>query len=327
MNALWWFALPVLLLPIWWHRRKREQVKADLLATARFLPRTEPRQMRVWRWSDPLLLLLRCLLLACVVAWLADPVVPWRGDTAIVVDGTDPVWAERQIAEAGFGAAARLALPPEKAIGWLSAHEREWQQDARVLLVGAVPMPATLPRFRHRVELRTLAKPHPKTEHRVAVVSAEPEPWHRLFAALDGPRRFVVDEAPNAKTELVVWDRPEAPPSALRAPLWWVVDPAAFPELSNAPQVDGMRYADSARGRLWASSAWPPKNAQDARALFEIWQRLHYAPVAFTAPPQLLAPAHIAGVSQPSGALRETLTMVLIALFALERMLTHARRR
>ena len=57
MNALWWFALPVLLLPVWWHRRKRVQNQAALMATARFLPRTEPKQTRVWRWSDPLLLL------------------------------------------------------------------------------------------------------------------------------------------------------------------------------------------------------------------------------------------------------------------------------
>ena len=35
MNQLWWFALPILLLPIWWHRRKREQHKAELLATSR----------------------------------------------------------------------------------------------------------------------------------------------------------------------------------------------------------------------------------------------------------------------------------------------------
>ena len=39
MTSMWWFALPVLLLPIWWHRQKRERVKALPLATARFLPR------------------------------------------------------------------------------------------------------------------------------------------------------------------------------------------------------------------------------------------------------------------------------------------------
>ena len=66
MNSLWWLALPTLLLPIWWHRKKRVQVAAEPMATARFLPRTEPRQMRVWRWADVILMILRCLLLACL---------------------------------------------------------------------------------------------------------------------------------------------------------------------------------------------------------------------------------------------------------------------
>ena len=45
--SLWWLALPILLLPIWWHRQKRESVQAVPLATARFLPAADPRQGRV----------------------------------------------------------------------------------------------------------------------------------------------------------------------------------------------------------------------------------------------------------------------------------------
>jgi hypothetical protein len=137
----------------------------------------------------------------------------------------------------------------------------------------------------------------------------------------------VVDPAPGAKTELIVWDTPEAPPAGLRAPLWWIGDASAFPELQKAAALDGLRYADSARGRLWADAAWPPRDADSARALFETWQRLHYAPLAYSAPSQALAAAPAAPNEAGGGALREILMMALIALLALERILAHASRR
>jgi hypothetical protein len=327
MNSLWWLALPVLALPVWWHRQKREQKEADVLATARFLPRAEPKQVRVWRWNEPLLLLVRCLLLATLVAWLADPVLAWRGDTVIVATGTDAAWVDKQLAQAGLHDAKRLELPAVGALGWLGAHEREFRPDARLLVVGDLPMPAVRPRFAHRVELRTLARPFAKTEHHVAIVSDRPAAWSALFAAIDGPQRFIVDGAPGPATELVIWDVAQAPPAGLRAPLWWVPDATAFPELKQAKEIDGMRYADSARGRLWSSAAWSAKDADGARKLFETWQQLHYAPLAYTAPATALAPAGAAPVAEAGGALRDTLMMVLAALFALERILAHARRR
>ena len=326
MNSLWWFALPTLLLPIWWHRKKRVQVKAEPLASARFLPRTEPRQMRVWRWKDVVLLILRCLLLACLIAWLADPVLPWRGNTVVVAEGSDPQWIERQVQQAGFKDAARLPLPAGEALAWIRAHEREWKPDARLLVLGDIPMAATLPRFIHPVELRTQAKPAAQSEVRAAIVG-EAGPWRRMFAALNGPVRVVVEDAPSAQTELIVWNKLDAPPASLRAPLWWVADAAAFPELAKAKSVDGIRYADSARGRVWTSSAWPPADPAAARRLLETWRRLHYAPVAHTAPSYIFAPSKVPAAEHAGGALRGFLMMALVALLAFERILTHARRR
>jgi hypothetical protein len=60
-----------------------------------------------------------------------------------------------------------MALPAPEGRHWLRAHEREWQRDARLLVIGDVPMPAALPQFAHRVELRSQARPVPKSEHRV----------------------------------------------------------------------------------------------------------------------------------------------------------------
>jgi len=327
MNSLWWFALPVLLLPIWWHRKKRVQVKAEPLASARFLPRTEPRQMRVWRWSDVLLLIVRCLLLACAIAWLADPVFPWRGDTVVVAEGSDARWVEREVQAAGYGAAARLPLPAQEALGWIRTHEREFRPDARLLVLGDIPMPAALPQFRRLVMLRTQAEPIRPAETHVAIFSTRTPEWRRLFSALDGPLRVVVDARPGPKTELIVWDLPEAPPAGLRASLWWTTDTGAFTELAQSKAVAGIRYADGARGRVWASTAWPPGDPAAARALLDTWRELHYGPAPYTAPPLDFAAADAPARGYASGALRDFLLWGLVALFALERMLSHARRR
>lgn len=327
MTSLWWLALPTLLLPIWWHRKKRVQVKAEPLASARFLPRTEPRQMRVWRWSDIVLLVNRCLLLACAIAWLADPVFPWRGDTVVVAQGTDAQWVEREVKAAGYAQAARLPLPAAEALAWIRAHEREFKPEARLLVLGDIPMPAVLPQFRRPVVLRTLAKPLARTESHVAIVSTRPQEWRRMFAALDGPLRVVVDSTPGPKTELIVWDTPDAPPAGMRASLWWTTNAGAFTELAQSKAVGAIRYADGARGRVWASNAWPPSDPAAARALLDTWRELHYAPLPYTAPSMAFASTNAPARDSASGALRDLLMLALIALFALERILTHARRR
>lgn len=327
MSSLWWLALPVLLLPVWWHRQRREQTRALSLATARFVPRVEPNQVRVWRWVDIVLLLVRCLLLAAVVAWLADPVLPWRRDSVVVVKGTDAAWVDQQIAAAGLKEAQRIELPAAQALDWLRSHEREWQAQARVLVLGDVPMMASLPQFGHRIELRTASVPAKPLVRHVAIVSERAPEWRRLFAALDGGDRYVIDAEPISKADLIIWDTPHAPDAGLHAPLWWVADASAFPELRGANQVGGMRYADSAHGRLWSAAAWPPKDADGARRLFEDWQRLHYAPVPFTAPSHTIEASRVWQPGEAEGELRTMLAWLVAALFALERILTHARRR
>jgi hypothetical protein len=106
-----------------------------------------------------------------------------------------------------------------------------------------------------------------------------------------------------------------------------VTDAGAFPELRDAREVDGMRYADSYRGRLWSSQAWPPKDADSARRLFETWQRLHYAPAPFTVPSHTIEASRVLQSGEAEGELRTMLAWMIAALFAVERILTHARRR
>jgi len=327
MMNLWWLALPVLLLPVLWHRQKRERAATAPLATARFLPRASSLKRRVWRWQDRSLLLVRCLLLATVIAWLADLTLPWRGDAVLVVPGADPALVEREARAASLGDATRIVLPDGDAFSWLARHEREWRASARLLVVGPASMPASLPHFGHKVTVRSAPAPEARAERRVAIVSARADKWRAMFVALEAPQRYLLQDTADARTDLIVWDVPEAPPAGLRAPLWWIGMPAAFPELKDAPAIDGMRYADSTRGRLWSSPAWPPADADSARAQFEAWQRLHYGPAAWPAPAQDFAASAPAAIAAADGVLRYWMTIALLALFALERILAHARRR
>jgi hypothetical protein len=289
MNGMspWWWALPVVLLPILWHRQKREQTKTSLLASARFLPAAEPKLRRVWRWQDAVLLALRCLLLVTLIALLADLVLAWRGDTVLVVPGTPQAVVDKE-------AGQRIMLPDRDAVTWLHAHEREFEPGARLVVMGDAVMPAVLPRFRHAVELRTAAAPVGPAERHVAVFSDRADAWRRLFAAAEPAWHVVVDAPPGPRTELVVWDRPDAPPPDLR-------------------------------GRVLQAAL--PQDADGARALFATWQRRYVGPQPYTAPAQALAPDAAAPAGPASGALRHWLGLALVVLFALERIVTHVRRR
>ena len=350
----WWLALPVLLLPIWWHRQKRQRLKAEPLATARFLPSAAPEQLRIWRWRDRILLLVRCLLLVTLIAWLAAIVFPWRGDTVLLDAGADKSWSEQQIAAAGMTAASRVALPPD-ALQWVRQHERDWRPTAKLLIVARadqIAMPARIPQFSHQVELRTTpataqAAATP-AEHSVtlAAPTERATAWQSLFAAFtragDAARRYTLATAPAPGTELIVWDTPNAaPPADWRAAHWWIAPaPAAaapsvataFPELANASTLTfngiALKYADSPRGRLWTSDAFPPRDADSARALYDTWQLLQAAPApAYPAPSQTFASAARNTLPTITDAKPATwLMLALLALFIIERTLTHARR-
>ena len=351
--ALWWLALPVLLLPIWWHRQKRQRTRSQPLATARFLPVAAPQQQRIWRWADRLLLLLRCLLLSAVIAWLADVVVPWRGDTVWLGPRLDAQMVQAQLKQAGMAQAQAQRfcaagsdepacdLRTDHILAWLAAHEREWQATARWLLIanaGDVPMPAHPPALAHRLDLRVQAASAPaaRVDRHVVLVSHRAERWRALFTAFEsaglGNEHYLVTTTPNAKTELIVWDMPEAPDATWRAPLWWVTDATAFPALTQAARLQGLRYLDSAHGRLWALDGGLPADIDGARWLFQTWQALQRARVPYAPPSQVLAasaasPANPASTAVlPAGALYPVLAPLLAALFMLERLLAHVRR-
>jgi hypothetical protein len=340
---LWWLALPVLLLPVLWHRQKRQRVKAEALATARFLPSAPPEQLRVWQWRDKLLLVVRCLLLVTLIAWLAATIFPWRGDTVLVDAGVDKAWAEKEIAAAGFSGAARIELPADS-LSWLRTNERDWRSDAKLLLIaraGQIAMPARVPQFSHQTTIRTQPATVPAiaVEQHVALVAPATRvaAWRALFNAFDSAgnaaRRYKLSAEPDAQTTLIVWDTPAVTsPATWRAANWWIAtSPGAFPELANAATltINGvtLKYADSPRGRLWTSDVFPPRDADTARELYDAWQLLAAAPApAYAMPSQTLTAARRTLPAITDAKPATWLAFALLALFMIERILAHARR-
>jgi len=326
MQPLWWFALPVLLLPVWWHMRKRERTRTDLLATARFLPSAAPQQQRVLRWTDVLLLLVRLALLAVLIAWMAVLAMPWKGDTVFIDPSLEASpWAAQQVQSAGMGAAAREPLPSDL-WNWLALNEHEWRPEARFLILARrASMPALPPRLAHGADLRlapSSAVPNttPRERHIVISASSERLPrWQALFSAFstaaDGANRYVLTDTPTAATELIVWDRPGAePPTAWKAPLWW-----------RTSDTNGQ--AQTPQGLTWAAPQWPLQDVDAARALYERWQVATAPTAPYLMPAQALKAERNQPLPAPLARSPEWLALALLALFAIERILTHARRR
>lgn len=334
MQPMWWFALPVLLLPVWWHMRKRERTRTELLATARFLPAAAPQQQRVLRWADVPLLLVRLALLLALIAWLAVLAMPWKGDTVFIDASLESSpWAAQQIQSAGMSNAAREPLPADL-WNWLALNEHEWRPGARFLVLAPrAAMPALRPRLAHATGLRlaptdTAAGNAPSASARVAprerhvVVAVPPQRianWQALFAAFstaaDGANRYVISDAPTAETELIVWDRQDAePPPSWSAPLWW-----------RTGGGDGQKQAP--QGRIWTAPQWPLHDVDAARALYERWQAATSLTAAYPMQAQSMPAARIKPLPTPLARSPAWLALAMMALFAIERILAHARRR
>jgi hypothetical protein len=331
LQPLWWLALPLLALPIWWHMRRRERTKTELLATARFLPAAAPRQRRVPQWIDRLLLLGRLLLLLNLIAWLAVTVFPWRGDTVLADEALPRDVVARESAAAGMSSAAVTVLPAD-ALAWIESHRHEFRRNARVLVLAqALPMPARQPQPGLELTVRIVPAARskawqPAVRHIVLASAAEREArWRALIAAFAASgERYEITQAPTPQTELVIWDLPGSPPEGWRAPLWWRT--SAPPAGAIAVQSSGIRLAvaDTPQGRTWTSPDWPALDPEKARAIYETWRRLALDPVPYQMPSTEFAAVNGAA---PSGSRpSEWLAWSMLALFILERVLAHARR-
>lgn len=346
VHPAWWLALPILMLPIWWHRQKRQRTRAKALATARFLPAAEPQQQRVWQWVERLLLVLRCLMLIALIALLADVVSHSRGDTVILAEGLDKAWVEQQIQQTNMQQAQRINFcalsscttgqlaQQQNSLSWLSAHEEQWTKQARILILALdtqVHLPAQQTPFAHQIELglqATINKPKP-VEHHIAVVSERAQRWQALFKSYEsaglGNARYIIATRPNTKTELIIWESAVAPDASWRAATWWINDAKAFPTVKIDKEFGFAKYADSAAGRLYLSD-WRISEESEARSLYDFWQKIQPIHEAFLSDSQVFPISEKKASAVLGGQWANTLGFLLAGLFIIERILSHARR-
>ena len=125
----------------------------------------------------------------------------------------------------------------------------------------------------------------------------------------------MISETPSPKTELIVWDREDGePPPDWKAPLWWRT-------------ADATAQKQTKQGLVWTAPQWPLRDVDGARALYERWQAAIALPAAYPMQAQVLEAARTKPLPAPLARSPEWLTLALLALFAIERIMAHARRR
>ena len=308
--SAWWLALALVLLPIWWHRQKRQQHQSTSLATAKFLNASEPQLLKIWRWYDLLLLLVRCLLLIFIIAFLAQVFITWRGDTVIVAKGVDSTWVDQQIKDAGMSKAARLSfcetqdcdLVGTDLLKALESRQANWKASGRILVLAnsqQIVLSANPAQLQNALEIRIhsqaqVAKKEKlnkdKTPYFIQIVSDDAQrvaKWKSLFATFNQldvrPYSYIVSDKVQAKTDLMIWESNQQPDSKMRAAIWWTQQEKIFPTQTAFDQFSlfdeasylQMSFANSDRGRIWKGSIDLTK-VEDARAFYAVWQQLAF---------------------------------------------------
>ncbi len=289
----WWLGLPLMALPIWWHRQRRQQTSAQPLATARFLAQTDPRLQSVWRWRQLLLLILRLLMLACLLALVAGIFYRGRGDTIFISEQADKTWVQQQLSQSKKEAGgdwsnakiervcveASCSVQTDQILPWLAHHQHEWKRGSKWLVLASASdgqISALLPQFDNALDLRIspLTSPEKLLPATISIVVksarfAEWQAWFKVFEqTLDGRLHFDVKEQWNTKVpaSLVVWESPLAPTAEWQAPLWWLSEASAFAaDIENAKDKRtsesealsalGLRAFETKQGRVWLKSA------------------------------------------------------------------------
>lgn len=383
MSAYWWLLLPLISLPILWLRQKRESSLRQSLATAKFLAAASPHMVQVWRWQEWLLLILRCLLLLIAIAYLASILLRWRGDTVLIAAGSDSAWVEQEINASNMQEAKRMSfcadLSSERScdiqstqiLYWLEQHQSWWKKSARLLVLGdagQIALNAQSPRLAQaldvKVSLPTKKREQDKSkialeDRYIALRSDRVTAWQHMFTAFaaagNADQHYVWQQAPDARTDLVIWDSTQVVPQSWKtnatANLWWLSSGAGIvsdqsPEEKN-PGLQlltdsqlHIKQFKTAASRYWliqSGSDWPigaenklnnkPSDSQNAKKLFEAWQMMSLKTPVYPATSFNLPASKNAIPNQQQENTRDVLLMLLLCIFALERIFTHVGRR
>lgn len=350
--ALWWLLLPVLVLPVWWHRQRRHSLKIRTLATAKFLAVTAPQLKPVWRWRDRILLLLRCLILLSMLALLAGWFLSWRGDTVLLSRDLDPQWVQQELQANGmqqarqsyFCDAVDCEIRTDNLLFWLEQQQSQWRPQAKILILAhaeQLAMSGQAPRIAHAVQIRIAPEQASselkKTSVHVAIQSERLPAWRRLFAAFEvagkADQTFILSDKIRPDTALAIWDLPTQPDANWRAPLVWsLLEKSAASSQTKTETQAGAQTGAQTGTQIWhipTQQNNPLEDMHAAKRLFEAWQSVRpQAQQVAMQSQDLVAVKSLAGLSNAGleSAWQQILLACLVLLFVLERGFAHARR-
>lgn len=366
VNALWWLLLPLIALPIWWHRLRRQSLKIHTLATAQFLAASAPQRRPVWRWRDWILLLLRCLILLTMLAILAAWYVSSRGDTVLIGRGLDPEWVKQELQASGmqqapqraFCSTAECEIRTDDLLFWLEQQQTLWHPQSTILILASpdqLRMRGQAPQIAHNLQIRIApvrsSNLQKKNLVHIAIKSDRLPAWRRLFdgfeVAAQADQAFVLSDKITPSTSLAIWDLAAPADLNWRAPLTWLVEEksdASAQTSSNlnaefeSPLLQSLQIHSSITKvgqkpiQIWQMTMQkenPLQNIDAAKRLFEAWQSVQPRAQRITMQSlDLAASKRAEGLSNQEAASpwQQILLACLILLFVLERGLAHARR-
>lgn len=289
-------ALAALLLPLLIHLARREQQRPTIFAALRWLGE-QPRPRRRVRFDEWLLLLLRLLLLALLVLWLAQPVRlgpfgPQRWHVVMPGVAGDGLQSARQGAgDTGawhwladgfpvFGPAAAPPAPATTASASSLLRQLDAELPAHVALTVYAPeilhgADAERPRLSRDVDWQVVPAAEAAMQQRAAADTAMPTLWlhedrtqrdrddvRYLQAAADAWRAGAEAQDAQAQASQQQTSQPQAP---VQAPAWTRLEQgAALPDdarllawLSDAPPTDAVRAWVAQGGVLLLTAAAP----------------------------------------------------------------------
>jgi len=309
-----------------------------------------------------LLLLIAIAYLASIfMRWRGDTVLIASGSDSAWVEQQINASKMQDAKRMSFCADRRCDIQSTQILYWLEQHQSWWKKSARLLVLGdasQVALNAQAPQLMQTLEVKVRPPSNDskqvktkQLDYYIALHSDRAAAWQHMFTAFavagKADHHYVWQSEPDARTELVIWDSTQVVPqnwkTNAKANLWWLSASAGIvtqqtseethpglQTLANSKlHIKQFKVADSRYWLVQTGSDWPINlnDSQNAKKLFEAWQMMSlkvrdYPTTSFSLP----ASKNTIPLQQQENT-RDVLLVLLLCIFALERIFTHVRRR
>ena len=309
-----------------------------------------------------LLLLIAIAYLASIfLRWRGDTVLIASGSDSVWVEQQISASKMQDAKRMSFCANISCDIQSTQILYWVEQHQSWWKKTARLLVVGdasQITLNAQAPELAQALEVKIRPASNEnkqvktKTEdYYIALQSGRAAAWQHMFTAFavagKADQHYVWQQEPDARTSLVIWDSTQAVPqhwkTNSKAHLWWLSSSAGIvndqtreekhPGLQSLAdsklQIKQFKTTESRYWFMQSGSDWPINlnDKQNAKKLFEAWQMMSLKTPDYPATSFSLPASKSTIPLQQQENTRDVLLVLLLCIFALERILTHVRRR